>query len=109
VKSLNNVEELGAIEHGLVWVEETDDSDGIEKFHPINEFREEVDIVFVFKGADVFHDEGRGDGSQSLLFIHQMFLKFGLDRLLLRDAFEGIKIVLLAVADQKYIAELPLA
>jgi hypothetical protein len=38
-----------------------------------------------------------------------MFLKFGLDRLLLRDAFEGIKIVLLAVADQKYIAELPLA
>lgn len=109
MKSLNDVEQLGTIKHSLVGVEETDDPDGVEQFHPIDELGKEVDIVLVFEGADVLHDEGRGDGSQSLLFVHEMLLKFGLDRLLLGDAFEGIKIVLLAVADQKNIAELPLA
>jgi hypothetical protein len=59
VKGLDDVEELGAVEDGLVCGEQPNDSDSVKEFHSVDELSEEVDEVFVLIGPDVLHNEGR--------------------------------------------------
>jgi|LakMenE01Jun11ns_1017448.scaffolds.fasta_scaffold9643580_2 hypothetical protein len=51
------MEELSSIEGRLFRIKQADQSDGVEELDAVDEFSEEVDVVFIFKGSDEFHDK----------------------------------------------------
>jgi hypothetical protein len=59
VEGFNDMEKLSAVEHGLLSVKQTDNSDRIKQLHSVDEFSQKVNVVVVFVGTDEFHDEGR--------------------------------------------------
>ena len=54
------MKQLSSIEDCLFRIKKTDQSNGIEKLHAVDELSEEIDVVLVFIGSDEFHNKGRG-------------------------------------------------
>ena len=74
MESFDDVKQLSAIKHGLLGIQQSNDSDGIEEFHAVDELSQEVDVVLILVGADELHHEGRGDRIQCTFFIGQVLL-----------------------------------
>lgn len=74
MEGFDDVQELSSIKHGLLGIQQSNDSDGIEKLHSIDKLSQEVDIVLILIRADELHDKGRCDGIQGTFFISQMLL-----------------------------------
>ena len=53
------MKQLSSIEDCLFRIKKTDQSNGIEKLHAVDELSEEIDVVLVFIGSDEFHNKGR--------------------------------------------------
>lgn len=47
MEGFNDVQQLSPIKHGLFCIEQSNDSDGIEELHSVDELSQEVDIVLV--------------------------------------------------------------
>jgi hypothetical protein len=53
------VKQLSSIKDCLFRIKKTDQSNGIEKLHAVDELSKEIDVVLVFIGSDEFHNKGR--------------------------------------------------
>jgi hypothetical protein len=51
------MEELSSIEGRLFRIKQADQSDGVKELDAVDEFSEEIDVMFIFKGSDEFHDK----------------------------------------------------
>lgn len=69
MEGFDDVQQLSPIKHGLFSIQQSNDSDGIEKLHSVDELGQEVDIVLVLVGADELHHKGRCDRIQGTFFI----------------------------------------
>lgn len=58
--TLQYVKQLSSIKDCLFRIKKTDQSNGIEKLHTVDELSKEIDVVLVFIGSDEFHNKGRG-------------------------------------------------
>ena len=57
--TLQYMKQLSSIKDCLFRIKKTDQSNGIEKLHAVDELSEEIDVVLVFIGSDEFHNKGR--------------------------------------------------
>ena len=88
VEIFNSKDQRTNVELRVIGTQQTDISDDIEKFHTLDIFNQEVNVIGILEGFDELHDEGEVNDFQYSFFL--LFRIKTAKLILLEDAFQEI-------------------
>ncbi len=107
VHGLQYMKQNRCVKLTLLYVQNSDDSDCIEKLKTIDELHKEVNIVTILKRANIVNCERGIDLLKNVLLVQKMFLKFAFNCFVFRNALQSVEFGFVWISNQENCAELP--